>query len=99
MPGGGVAKSAYRNVAYQVRKHPLPAVLVATGIAWMIIDAASEDGEQASSARGDIDDLRRAGAAKKAPQVLEKAQTKLDEASMPQARWPRGSQGEGFGLW
>ena len=43
MPGGGVAKSAYRNVAYQVKKHPVPAVLVATGVAWMIIDAASED--------------------------------------------------------
>ena len=46
----------------------------------MIIDAASEDEGQASSARGDIDDLQRAGAAKKRPQVLEKAQTKLDEA-------------------
>jgi ElaB/YqjD/DUF883 family membrane-anchored ribosome-binding protein len=80
MPGGGVAKSAYRNVAYQVRKHPVPAVLVASSIAWMIIDAASEDEEQASSASGDIDDPQRPGAAKKGPQVLEKAQTKLDEA-------------------
>jgi ElaB/YqjD/DUF883 family membrane-anchored ribosome-binding protein len=80
MPGGGVAKSAYRNVAYQVRKHPVPAVLVATGIAWMIIDAASEDEGQASRAHGDIDDLQRAGAAKKGPHVLEKAQNKLDEA-------------------
>jgi ElaB/YqjD/DUF883 family membrane-anchored ribosome-binding protein len=80
MPGGGVATSAYRNVAYQVKKHPVPAVLVATGVAWMIIDAASEDEGQASSARGDIDDLQRAGAAKKGPHVLEKAQTKFNEA-------------------
>jgi ElaB/YqjD/DUF883 family membrane-anchored ribosome-binding protein len=80
MPGGGVAKSAYRNVAYQVRKHPLPAVLVGTGIAWMIIDAASEDEGQASSARGDVDDRQAPGASKEGPQLLEKAQTKLEQA-------------------
>ena len=86
MPGGGVAKSAYRNVAYQVRKHPLPAVLVATGIAWMIIDAVSEDEGSASSARGDVDDRRVPGAFKEGPDLLEKvpneARTKL---SMPPA--------------
>jgi hypothetical protein len=80
MPGGGVAKSAYRNVAHQVRKHPLPAVLVGTGIAWLIIDAASEDEGHASSARGDVDDRRAPGASKEGPHLLEKAQTKLDQA-------------------
>ena len=80
MPGGGVAKSAYRNVAYQVRKHPLPAVLVGTGIAWMIIDAVSEDEGSASSARGDVDDRRVPGAFKESPDLLEKAQTKLGQA-------------------
>jgi ElaB/YqjD/DUF883 family membrane-anchored ribosome-binding protein len=79
MPGGGVAKSAYRNVVYQVRKHPVPAVLVATGVAWMIIDAASEDEGHASSGRGDVDD-RQASGASQGPHLLEKAQTKLDEA-------------------
>ena len=80
MPGGGVAKSAYRNVAYQVRKHPLPAVLVGTGIAWMIIDSVSEDEGSASSARGDVDDRRVPGAFKEGPDLLEKSQTKLDQA-------------------
>ena len=80
MPGGGVAKSAYRNVAHQVRKHPVPAVLVATGVAWMIIDAASEDEGQASSARGDVDDRQTPGASKQGPHLLEKAQSKLDQA-------------------
>ena len=80
MPGGGVAKSAYRNVAYQVKKHPVPAVLVATGVAWMIIDAASEDEGQASSARGDVDDRQAPGASKEGPHLLEKAQTKLGQA-------------------
>jgi hypothetical protein len=80
MPGGGVAKSAYRNVASQVRKHPIPAVLVATGIAWMIIDAASEDQGQATSARGDVDDRQAPGVSKEGPHLLEKAQTKLDQA-------------------
>jgi hypothetical protein len=89
MPGGGVAKSAYRNVAHQVRKHPLPAVLVATGIAWMIIDAASEDEGQASSARGDIDDLQRAGAAKKGPRCWRRPKLSSTKLSMPQARSPR----------
>jgi ElaB/YqjD/DUF883 family membrane-anchored ribosome-binding protein len=46
----------------------------------MIIDAASEDEGQASGPRGDIDDLQRPSAAKKGHQVLESAQTKLDEA-------------------
>jgi ElaB/YqjD/DUF883 family membrane-anchored ribosome-binding protein len=80
MPGGGVAKSAYRNVAYQVRKHPVPAVLVASGIAWMIIDAASEDEGRASSARGDVDDRHTPGTSKEGSHLLEKAQTKLDQA-------------------
>jgi hypothetical protein len=80
MPGGGVAKSAYRNVAYQVKKHPVPAVLVATGVAWMIIDAASEDDGQASSTRGDVDDRQTPGASKEGPHLLEEAQTKLDQA-------------------
>jgi ElaB/YqjD/DUF883 family membrane-anchored ribosome-binding protein len=80
MPGGGVAKNAYRNVAYQVRKHPLPAVLVGTGVVWMIIDAASEDEGQTSSARGDVDDRRTPGAFKEGPHLLEKAQTKLGQA-------------------
>jgi hypothetical protein len=80
MPGGGVAKSAYRNVAYHVRKHPVPAVLVATGVAWMIIDAASEDEGHASTARGDVDDRQASGASKQGPHLLEKAQTKLDQA-------------------
>jgi hypothetical protein len=81
VPGGGVAKSAYRNVAYQVRKHPLPAVLVGTGVAWMIIDAATEDEGHRSSTRGDVDvdDLRAPGASK-GPHLLEKAQSKLDQA-------------------
>ena len=79
MPGGGVAKSAYRNVAHQVRKHPVPAVLVATGVAWMIIDAASEDGGSASSARGDVDDRQTPGASKQGPHLLEKAHSKLDQ--------------------
>ncbi len=83
MPGGGVAKSAYQNVAYQVKKHPLPAVLVGTGIAWMIIDAASEDEGSASSARGDSPrgDVDNRQASKKGPQLLEKAQTKLGQAT------------------
>ncbi len=81
MPGGGVAKSAYQNVASQVRKHPLPAVLVGTGIAWMIIDAASEDEGYASSARGDVDDRQAPDASKKGPHLLEKAQTKLGQAT------------------
>jgi ElaB/YqjD/DUF883 family membrane-anchored ribosome-binding protein len=80
MPGGGVAKSAYRNVACQVKKHPVPAVLVATGVAWMIIDAAAEDDGQASSARGDVDDRQTPGASKEGPHLLEEAQTKLDQA-------------------
>ena len=80
MPGGGVAKSAYRNVAYQVKKHPVPAVLVATGVAWMIIDAASEDEGQVSSAREDVDDRQAPGASKVGPHLLEKAETKLDQA-------------------
>ena len=80
VPGGGVAKSAYRNVAYQVRKHPVPAVLVATGVAWMIIDAASEDEGYASSARGDVDDRQAPGTSKQGSQLLETAQSKLDEA-------------------
>ena len=80
VPGGGVAKSAYRNVASQVRKHPVPAVLVATGIAWMIIDAASEDEGSASRARGDVDDPQTPGASKQGPHLLEKAQTKLGQA-------------------
>jgi ElaB/YqjD/DUF883 family membrane-anchored ribosome-binding protein len=80
MPGGGVAKSAYRNVAYQVKKHPVPAVLVATGVAWMIIDAASEDEGHEASARGDGDDRQAPGASKGGPHLLEKAETKLDQA-------------------
>ena len=80
MPGGGVAKSAYRNVAYQVKKHPVPAVLVATGVAWMIIDAASEDEGQASSARGNVDDRQAPGVSKEGSHLLEKAQTKLGQA-------------------
>ena len=80
MPGGGVAKSAYRNVAYQVKKHPVPAVLVATGVAWMIIDAASEDEGQVSSARGNVDDRQASGAPKQGPHLLEKAEIKLDQA-------------------
>jgi hypothetical protein len=80
MPGGGVAKSAYRNVAYQVKKHPVPAVLVATGVAWMIIDAASEDEGHASSGSGDVDDRQASGASKQGPHLLEKAETKLDQA-------------------
>jgi ElaB/YqjD/DUF883 family membrane-anchored ribosome-binding protein len=80
MPGGGVAKSAYRNVAYQVKKHPVPAVLVATGVAWMIIDAASEDEGHASSARGDVDDRQVPAASKEGPHLLGKAQTKLGQA-------------------
>ena len=80
MPGGGVAKSAYRNVAYQVKKHPVPAVLVATGVAWMIIDAASEDEGQVSSARGNVDDRQAPGVSKEGSHPLEKAQTKLGQA-------------------
>jgi ElaB/YqjD/DUF883 family membrane-anchored ribosome-binding protein len=80
MPGGGVAKSAYRNVAYQVKKHPVPAVLVATGVAWMIIDAASEDEGQVSSAREDVDDRQAPGASKEGSHLFEKAQTKLGQA-------------------
>ena len=80
MPGGGVAKSAYRNVAYQVKKHPVPAVLVATGVAWMIIDAASEDEGQVSSARGNVDDRQAPGVSKQGPHLLEKAEIKLDQA-------------------
>lgn len=80
VPGSGVAKSAYRNVADQVRKHPVPAVLVATGIAWMLIDAASEDGGETSSARGDRDDREVPGPSKEGPHLLEKAQTKLGQA-------------------
>jgi hypothetical protein len=80
MPGGGVAKSAYRNVAYQVKKHPVPAVLVATGVAWMIIDAASEDEGHEASACGDGDDRQAPGASKGGPHLLEKAETKLDQA-------------------
>ena len=80
MPGGGVAKSAYRNVANQVKKHPVPAVLVATGIAWMIIDAASEDEDHASRARRDVGDRDTPGTSKEGPDLLERAQTKLDQA-------------------
>ena len=80
MPGGGAAKSAYRNVAHQVRKHPVPAVLVATGVAWMIIDAASEDEGNGSSSGGDVDDLQAPGASKQGPHLMEKAQTKLGQA-------------------
>jgi ElaB/YqjD/DUF883 family membrane-anchored ribosome-binding protein len=80
MPGGGVAKTAYRNVASQVRKHPLPAVLVASGIGWMIIDAASADEAQASSARGDVDGRQAPGPSNEKAHLLEKAQTKLDQA-------------------
>ena len=80
MPGGGVAKSAYRNVAYQVKKHPVPAVLVATGVAWMIIDAASEDEGHGSSARGDVDGRQAPGVSKEGSHALEKAQTKLGQA-------------------
>jgi ElaB/YqjD/DUF883 family membrane-anchored ribosome-binding protein len=80
MPGGGVAKSAYRNVAYQVKKHPVPAVLVATGVAWMIIDAASEDEGQGSSARGNVDDRQAPSASKEGSHLLEKVQTKLGQA-------------------
>jgi ElaB/YqjD/DUF883 family membrane-anchored ribosome-binding protein len=80
VPGGGVARSAYRNVAFQVKKHPVPAVLVATGVAWMIIDAASEDEGSASDARGDLDDRQTPGASKEGAHLLEKAQSKLDQA-------------------
>lgn len=79
MPGGGVAKSAYRNVASQVKKHPIPAVLAATGVAWMIIDAASE-GDGPSNTRGDVGDRESPGASKTGPQLFEKAQTKLAQA-------------------
>jgi ElaB/YqjD/DUF883 family membrane-anchored ribosome-binding protein len=81
MPGSGVAKSAYRSVAYQVRKHPVPAVLVATGVAWMILDAASEDDEHAPSARGDVDERKTPNAFKEAPHLREKVQTKLGQAT------------------
>jgi ElaB/YqjD/DUF883 family membrane-anchored ribosome-binding protein len=79
VPGGGVAKSAYRNVAYQVKKHPVPAVLVATGVAWMIIDAASED-EGESNVRGGVDDRQAPGVSKEGSHTLEKAQTKFAQA-------------------
>jgi ElaB/YqjD/DUF883 family membrane-anchored ribosome-binding protein len=80
MPGGEVAKSAYRNVAYQVKKHPVPAVLVATGVAWMIIDAASEDERHESSASGDFDDGQAPVDSKEGSHPLENAQTKLGQA-------------------
>jgi ElaB/YqjD/DUF883 family membrane-anchored ribosome-binding protein len=80
VPGSGVAKSAYQNVAYQIRKHPVPAVLVATGVAWMIIDAASEDEGGVSSARGDVDDLEASRASQEGAHLLEKAQSKLGQA-------------------
>jgi ElaB/YqjD/DUF883 family membrane-anchored ribosome-binding protein len=80
MPGGGVAKSAYRNVAYQVKKHPIPAVLAATGVAWLIIDAASEDEGYASTTRADVDDSLNPDSPKTGSHLFEKAQTKLAQA-------------------
>jgi ElaB/YqjD/DUF883 family membrane-anchored ribosome-binding protein len=81
VPGSGVAKNAYHNVAYQVRKHPVPAVLVATGIAWMIIDAVSEDGGDVPSGRRDVDDLEASRVSKERPDLLEKAQSKWGQAT------------------
>jgi len=39
------AKDAYRSVARQVKDHPMPALLIGAGIAWIIVDTAAADDE------------------------------------------------------
>ena len=43
------AKDAYRSVARQVKDHPMPALLIGAGIAWIIVDAAAADDEAGPS--------------------------------------------------
>jgi ElaB/YqjD/DUF883 family membrane-anchored ribosome-binding protein len=56
VPGGGMAKSAYRGVAQQVKSHPFAALLVATGVTWMILEAAGEEKTQATARKAGSDE-------------------------------------------
>jgi ElaB/YqjD/DUF883 family membrane-anchored ribosome-binding protein len=42
-PAGGATKDAYQSIARYVKEHPVPSVLVGTGLVWMIIEATSEE--------------------------------------------------------
>jgi ElaB/YqjD/DUF883 family membrane-anchored ribosome-binding protein len=43
---GGATKDTYQSVARYVKENPIPALLVGTGVAWMIIEATTSDEEE-----------------------------------------------------
>ena len=43
---GGATKDTYQSVARYVKENPIPALLVGTGVAWMIIEATTSDDEE-----------------------------------------------------
>jgi ElaB/YqjD/DUF883 family membrane-anchored ribosome-binding protein len=49
---GGATKDAYQSLARYVKENPIPALLVGAGLAWMIIDATTSDGEKKGSYTG-----------------------------------------------
>ena len=49
---GGAKKDTYQAVARHVKEHPIPALLVGAGLAWMIIDATTSDEEKEGSYSG-----------------------------------------------
>ena len=51
----GATKDTYQSVARYVKENPIPSLLVGAGVAWMIIEATTEDDDKGGSIAGRVD--------------------------------------------
>ena len=51
----GATKNTYQSIARYVKENPIPSLLVGAGVAWMIIEATTEDDDKGESIAGRVD--------------------------------------------